>query len=222
MNLPKFKNQKLKEAAFIHRSCLNENPTLGLSSNERLEFLGDAIISFVVSEYLYQKFPKHQEGDLTSFRAALVRTKSLASLAQKLELGNHLKLSRGEEETGGRQNPSILANTVEALVGALYLDQGMEMTKNFLQENLLPQIGEIIRTESYKDSKSRLQEIVQTEKRVAPIYKILKYSGPDHARQFTVGVYVENKLLGKGQGRSKQAAEEQAARIALEKWKNFC
>lgn len=221
MNLLPFKNPKLKEAAFIHRSHLNENPKSGLVSNERLEFLGDSILSFLVSEYLYESFPHYKEGDLTNLRAALVRTESLAQLSKQLELGSQLKLSRGEEDSGGRENPSILANTAEALIGALYLDQGLEVVRNFLQENLLPSLTQIIQTQAYKDAKSTLQEIAQEQKQASLVYKILESAGPDHAKVFVIGVFLDNKLIGKGTGKSKQKAEQEAAKAALENWKNF-
>ncbi|MBI4100325.1 ribonuclease III [Candidatus Microgenomates bacterium] len=221
MNLPKFKSQQLKDSAFIHRSFLNEKPELHLSSNERLEFLGDAILSFIVSDYLYQNFPKHKEGDLTSFRAALVRTEALADLSQKLDLGKYLKLSRGEEEGGGRQNPSILANTAEALIGALYLDQGLEAVRQFVEKNLLPNLTEIIKSQAYKDAKSLLQERAQETKQLSPVYRVLKTEGPDHAKIFHVGVFIQEKLIGTGKGASKQKAEQEAAKMALEKSPNF-
>lgn len=220
-NLPRFKNPQLKGVAFIHRSYLNENPHLKLSSNERLEFLGDAILSFLVSSYLYKKFPHLNEGELTSLRSALVKTEMLASLAKRLNLGEELKLSRGEEESGGRKNASILANTTEALIGALYLDQGLTAVLKFLEKNLLPELSEIIKTGAYKDPKSTLQEIVQEKKQVSPTYKILKSEGPDHAKIFEVGVFLGNRLLGKGTGKSKQKAEQEAAKAALEKRGDF-
>ena len=220
-NLPQFKSPQLRQAAFIHRSYLNENPHLKLNSNERLEFLGDAILSFLVSAYLYKKFPRLNEGELTSLRSALVKTEMLAFLAKHLNLGDELKLSRGEEESGGRKNASILANTTEALIGALYLDQGLEVVLQFLQKKLLTELSEIIKTGSYKDSKSTLQEIIQEKKQASPAYKILKSEGPDHAKIFEVGVFLGSRLLGKGTGKSKQKAEQEAAKAALEKWHDF-
>lgn len=221
MSLLHFKNSKIKEAAFIHRSFLNENAGSKLVSNERLEFLGDAILSFLVSEYLYKEFPKFEEGRLTNLRSALVRTESLASLARKLNLGEELKLSRGEEESGGRKNPSILANTFEAFVGALYLDQGLEVVRRFLHENLFPIVAQIIESRSYIDAKSALQEVVQEKKQISPVYKTLESEGPDHAKIFQVGVFLEGKLLGKGGGKSKQKAEQEAAKAALENLGGF-
>lgn len=218
MNLPQFKNQKLLDLAFIHRSYLNENPNLGFSSNERLEFLGDAVLSLIVSEFLYQRFPQYNEGDLTTLRSAMVKTKTLAHLAQAFDLGSKLKLSRGEEESGGRKNLTLLANAFEAVIGALYLDQGLSSAKKFVQTVLLPEIEEIIKTEAYKDAKSEFQEVVQDKLRFSPVYKVIKSEGPDHAKIFTIGVYVRGKLFGQGSGRSKQEAEEAAAKTALAKW----
>lgn len=221
MSLPQFKDPKLKEAAFIHRSFLNENPKSRLTSNERLEFLGDAILSFLVSEDLYQKFPHHKEGELTSLRSALVRTESLAAMAKNLDLGKNLKLSRGEEESGGRKNPSILANTAEAFIGALHLDQGLEAVRRFLDQNLLPHLEQIIKTQAYKDAKSMLQEAIQEQKQASPTYKLLRSEGPDHAKIFEVGVFLGEKLLGQGGGQSKQRAEQEAAKAALENLRKF-
>lgn len=218
MNLPQFKNQKLLDLAFIHRSYLNENPNLGLSSNERLEFLGDAVLSLIVSEFLYQRFPQYNEGDLTTLRSAMVKTKTLAHLTQAFDLGSKLKLSRGEEESGGRKNLTLLANAFEAVIGALYLDQGLSSAKKFVQTVLLPEIEEIIKTEAYKDAKSEFQEVVQDKLRFSPVYKVIKSEGPDHAKIFTIGVYVRGKLFGQGSGHSKQEAEEAAAKTALAKW----
>lgn len=222
MSLPKFKNQNLKETAFTHRSYLNETSRKKLSSNERLEFLGDSILSLIVSGYLYQNFPQLEEGDLTNLRAALVRTQTLAKVAKKLKLGPELKLSHGEEESGGRNNPTLLTNTFEALIGALYLDQGIEVVNNFVRTNLLSELEEIIKKGTYKDFKSRFQEIVQEKKRISPVYRVLESSGPDHAKRFLVGVYVGQKLWGKGQGSSKREAEQNAAQLALEKLGKIC
>lgn len=221
MNLPVFKNQKLKETAFVHRSFLNENPNSNLSSNERLEFLGDAILSFLVSEFLYNKYPSYEEGELTSLRSALVRTESLADMAKDLDLGSKLMLSRGEEESGGRKNQSIMANTAEAFIGALFLDQGLEAVKKFIDQHLLPRLEHIIKTQAYKDAKSTLQEILQEQKQSSPAYKLLKSEGPDHAKVFEIGVFQGTKLLGTGKGKSKQKAEQEAARAALEYLQKF-
>lgn len=216
MNLPKFKNQKLFLQAFTHRSYLNEIKEK-IESNERLEFLGDSIVSFVVSEYLFKQYSQFNEGILTNLRSLLVNTKSLASIAKELNFGKFLRLSRGEEESMGRQNQSLLADCFEAYIGALFLDQGMEGAKLFLSETLLCRADEFAKQKALKDPKSLLQEQVQAKKLSSPTYKVLEETGPAHARTFTIGVYVENNMLGKGNGKSKQEAEENAAEKALEK-----
>lgn len=202
--------------ALVHRSYLNEHPQQKLTSNERLEFLGDAIMEFIVSEVLYQKFPNYSEGKLTSLRSKLVCDRSLSKIAKKLHLGNYLLLSRGEEESGGRKNPTLLSNTFEAVLGAIYLDQGLSAVKKFLNTHLFPTVKE---AKKFKDYKSDFQEIAQKKFKITPIYKTLKETGPDHAKTFVVGVYLGKKLYGKGVGRSKQEAEQSAAKKALEKLK---
>jgi len=216
MNLPKFKNKKLLEQAFIHRSYLNE-AKIKISSNERLEFLGDSIISFVVSDFLFEKYPKFNEGALTNLRSLLVNTKSLAQISKDLDFGSYLKLSKGEEESKGRQNQSLLADSFEAFVGALFIDQGITVVSNFLKEVLLPKAEEISKSRTLKDPKSLLQERIQAQKKNSPLYKVIAESGPAHAREFKVGAYVNNVLLGVGEGKSKQEAEESAAKQALER-----
>jgi ribonuclease-3 len=213
-NLPKFKDEELLKLAFIHRSYLNETKEQ-IESNERLEFLGDSILSFIVSQYLFRTYPQFNEGILTNLRSLVVNTKSLAKAAKKLNFGQHLLLSRGEEESKGRENESILANTFEAFIGALFLDQGTEAVSEFLHTHLLPQIEEYVKKKVFKDPKSLLQEYVQARKQNSPLYKVLQEQGPAHAKIFTIGVYVEDKMLGEGVGRSKQEAEENAAGQAL-------
>lgn len=215
MNLPKFKNQELFEQAFTHRSYLNESKER-TQSNERLEFLGDSILSFIVSQYLFKKYPDFNEGTLTNLRSLLVNTKSLASIAKQLDFGNLLKLSKGEEDSKGRQNQSLLADSFEAFIGALFLDQGIKKVFLFLEEVLLQKADDFVKKRSFKDPKSLLQEHVQARRQSSPIYKVILEEGPAHAKIFTVGVYVQNMLLGKGQGKSKQEAEENAAKQALE------
>ncbi len=215
MNLPKFKNKKLLAQAFTHRSYLNEAKNK-VESNERLEFLGDSILSFVVSNYLYSKYPKFEEGTLTNLRSLLVNTKSLGSLAKELDFGSKLLLSKGEEESKGRQNQSLLADSFEAFVGALFLDQGIEATKLFLFETLLKRADELAKKTTFKDPKSLFQEYVQARKQSSPLYKVIKEVGPAHEKIFTVGVYVKDVLFGTGAGRSKQEAEENAAKKALD------
>lgn len=212
-----FKNKKTLAQAFIHRSYLNEVKKKGLISNERLEFLGDAVLAFLTSSFLYQNFPQKKEGELTNLRSAVVCTKTLSKMARKLELGKFLKLSKGEEKEGGRENPSILADTFEAFLGAIYLDQGTQGAQDFLEATLFPYANKIIAKKSLKDPKSLFQEIVQEKIKASPVYKVLKEEGPDHAKLFKVGVFVGQKLYGEGVGKNKQEAEEKAARVAIEK-----
>lgn len=212
------KNELLIKQAFIHRSYLNESKK-NFASNERLEFLGDSILSYLVSDYLYRTFPDFPEGQLTNLRSSMVKTGTLAAIAGELHLGAHLILSRGEEEGGGRKNVSILADTFEAFLGALYIDQGFIPVKKILERFLFPKLSQIMKHKLYKDAKSSFQEAVQEEVRASPEYTVLEEKGPDHAKIFTVGVYVDKKLWGKGLGKSKQEAETAAAYRALEKWK---
>lgn len=214
-NLPKFKNQKLLEQAFIHRSYLNEAKQK-IESNERLEFLGDSILSFMVSKYLFNAYPLFNEGTLTNLRSLLVNTKSLAQIARELNFGELLKLSKGEEESKGRENESLLADSFEAFIGALFLDQGVSVVEKFLLEIMLLKSHILLKKETLKDPKSLLQEYVQAKGKNSPAYKVLKEEGPSHAKTFSVGVYVGNVLIAKGEGKSKQSAEEMAARGALE------
>ncbi|QQG43276.1 MAG: ribonuclease III [Candidatus Daviesbacteria bacterium] len=214
----KFNNPNLAKEAFTHRSYLNESKE-ALPSNERLEFLGDAILSFIVSTHIFKLRVSDEEGDLTNLRSYMVKTESLAKAAKNLKLGEKLYLSKGEETSGGRNNTQLLANTYEAYLGALFLDQGIETARKFVEETLFSLFEEELKSGPPKDDKSLLQEVVQTKQKVSPIYKILATTGPDHARKFTVGVFVKEKQLGKGSGSSKQEAEEQAAKEALEKSK---
>lgn len=212
----RFKDEKLLEQAFIHRSYLNE-VKLDLPSNERLEFLGDAILSLIVSDYLYNLRPKDSEGELTNLRAYIVKTKSLAQASKKLNLGQYLKLSRGEEQGGGRENLQLLANTYEALLGAIYLDQGLQAAQAVVQKTLLALFAGELKAGPPQDAKSYLQEMVQEKLKTSPHYKTLQTRGPDHAKKFLVAVFLRNKQYGRGEGSSKQQAEEQAAKQALEK-----
>lgn len=213
--LPLLKNKNLFDQAFTHRSYLNETKEK-ISSNERLEFLGDSIISFVISNYLFIKFPQFNEGILTNIRSLLVNTKSLAEIAKELDFGEYLKLSKGEEDSKGRENQSLLADSFEAFIGSLFLDQGIEKTEEFIVKIFGPMADEISKGRSFKDPKSLLQEHVQGKKQNSPLYKVLKEIGPAHARTFIVGVFVGNTMLGKGEGKSKQIAEENAAEKALD------
>ncbi len=210
----KFKNKELLRQAFIHKSYLNEAKKREFS-NERLEFLGDSILSFIVSKYLYDTYPNFEEGTLTNLRSQLVNTKSLAESARGLDLGSKLILSKGEEESEGRQNQTILANTFEAYIGALFLDQGIEKVEEFIKATILPKVERLVAGRVFKDPKSLLQERVQSQKKSSPIYKVLGEKGPAHQKTFTVGVFSNNKLLAKGIGRSKHLAEEEAAKAAL-------
>lgn len=202
------------ETAFTHRSFLNEAGE-ATESNERLEFLGDAVLSFITSSYLYNLRPKDAEGDLTNLRSYLVKTTSLAIAAKKLNLGEYLRLSKGEELTGGRNNTQLLANTFEAVLGAIYFEFGLEKAKEFVEEELLPLFEEELKSGPPKDAKSLLQEVIQNKFKQSPRYKVLQTTGPDHAKHFKVGVYVQNNLIGEGLGLSKQVAEEDAAAKAL-------
>lgn len=216
MQLPKFKNQKLFDQAFTHRSYLNEAKEI-VASNERLEFLGDSILSFVVSQHLFKEYPQFEEGTLTNLRSLLVNTKSIAESARELSFGTMLKLSKGEEESKGRQNQSLLADSFEAFIGALFLDQGFVAVEKFLQETIIVKAKALAVKRTLKDPKSLLQEYVQSNKQKSPMYTVIKEEGPAHAKTFTIGVYVGEKLLGTGVGKSKQEAEEHAAMTALEK-----
>lgn len=211
----KFKNIELLEQAFVHRSYLNEHPNFKLGHNERLEFLGDAVLELIVTEQLYQQFPNRSEGDLTSLRSSIVRGAMLARIARDLDASQYLFCSKGEEKSGGKAREFILANTFEAIVGALYLDQGYNGAGKFVKKFLLFYLNEIIEKELYRDPKSTLQEWAQEKKSVTPHYSVIKESGPDHNKVFMVGVYLNKELLAKGSGSSKQKAEEDAATKAI-------
>lgn len=219
MKLPKLKNQKLFQEAFTHRSYLNEAKQK-IASNERLEFLGDSILSFVVSNYLFENYPNFDEGTLTNIRSLMVNTKSLSNLALELEMGKLLKLSKGEEESKGRENETLLENSFESFVGALFLDQGIEAVKDFLGKILLQKTQELIKKKTFKDPKSILQEMVQAKKNSSPIYRVLEEKGPAHLKTFRVGVYINGVIAGVGTGKSKQIAESLAAESALERKEN--
>jgi ribonuclease-3 len=212
----KFKNKDFLIQAFTHRSYLNENPDFYLPHNERLEFLGDAVLELVVTEYLYQEYPKKSEGELTNWRAALVNAKMLSNLAQELDFNDFLLLSRGEEKEMGKARQYILANAFEAFIGAIYLDQGYKPCQEFIKKHLLKKLPEIIEKGLFKDVKSRFQEEAQERVKITPSYKVLDEWGPDHAKHFIVGVFLGEELVAKGEGSSKQEAEEEAAREALE------
>lgn len=214
MNIPTFNNKQLFDQVFTHRSFLNESSEK-VESNERLEFLGDSILSFIVSSYIYEHFPNFKEGELTNLRSILSNTETLASVSRELGLGEHLKLSKGEEAGGGRENKTLLANTFEALLGGLFVDQGIDAGKEFVHDTILSRTEKFLEEYGLKDPKSQLQETIQELHRVSPVYKIINEEGPDHAKMYTVGVYLNDKLLAEGIGKSKQEAEKQAATAAL-------
>jgi ribonuclease-3 len=211
-----FRNKGLAAQAFIHRSYLNETKHV-TDSNERLEFLGDAVLSFLTSHFLYSTYPQFPEGILTNIRSSLVKTQSLALVAQSLHLGDMLKLSHGEEASGGKSNQSLLADVFEALLGAIFLDQGIDAARGFVAKFLFPNAQTIIDTKAYIDYKSLLQEIIQQNSRVSPTYRVVRSEGLDHAKTFWVEAVAEDAVLGTGQGKSKQEAEQRAASNALEK-----
>lgn len=215
-----FKNLELLENAFVHRSYLNENKDKHKKSNERLEFLGDAVLELIVTEYLFLNY-SNPEGELTNWRSALVKGETLAKVSKKLNLGKYLFLSKGEENSGGREKDYLLANAFEALVGAIYLDSGYTESQKFVETFLLIKLKEILKKGSYIDSKSKFQEVSQEKTGVTPSYRLLKDEGPDHNKTFTMGAYIDEKMVGKGTGSSKQSAEQKAARDALERlnWK---
>jgi ribonuclease-3 len=207
-------NHDLFTQALTHRSYLNEDKNFK-QSNERLEFLGDSVLSLLTSNEIFKRFPDLPEGKLTYLRSTLVRTETLAKVSQELKLGDYLFLSRGEEKEGGRNNPSLLANTFEAILGAIYLDQGIDTADKFLQQHLFPHIINFTNTAERYDYKSLLQEVIQEKNRVTPVYKVVKEEGPDHSKIFTVDVLAGNKILSRGQGKSKQEAEQASAKLAL-------
>jgi ribonuclease III len=213
-----FTNKDLLKQVFVHRSYLNEHKSFPLDHNERLEFLGDAVLELVVTEFLYTTFP-NPEGDLTNWRSALVRGEMLAELANRLKMDDYLYLSHGEQQSQGKSRNLILANAFEALIGAIYLEHGYSAAQGFIQRELLPELKRIREFELHIDAKSRFQELIQERTSVTPTYTVLKESGPDHNKEFTVGVYVGEELRGQGSGSSKQRAEQAAAQAALEREK---
>jgi ribonuclease-3 len=212
-----FHQESLLEQAFVHLSYLNENPDFARPSNERLEFLGDAILNFVVTEKLYEEFPKLTEGELTEIRASLVCRDTLAELASSLKLGDWLLLGRGEEANRGRAKASNLANVMEALIGALYLDQGIAEARKFILRQLRPELKKIKAGKITPNYKALVQELIQGQKKPTPVYRLVEAAGPDHGKQFTAEIMVEGEALGRGTGKSKKTAESQAARAAWEK-----
>jgi len=214
----KFKDEHLLRNAFIHRSYLNEHKDSKFESNERLEFLGDAVLELVVTEHLYTHYP-NPEGELTNWRSALVKGEMLAKISQKLNLGEYLYLSHGEENSGGREKDYLLANTFEALIGVIYLELGYDKAKEFIGKFLLTHLEGILEKGDHIDAKSKFQEIAQDKLGVTPVYELLHDEGPDHDKTFTMGAYVEDRIVGKGKGSSKQTAEQKAAEDALKRLK---
>jgi len=210
-----FKDQRVIEQAFTHRSYLNENRQPGREHNERLEFLGDAVLELVVTEFLFAKYPEKAEGELTAVRAALVNTNSISAAASALGMNDYLLLSRGEAKDTGRARAIILANAFEALIGALYLDAGYETAKKFIAGQLFSMADEVVEKRSWQDAKSRFQEIAQEKTAVTPSYRMLQQSGPDHDKRFVVGVFIGQEKVAQGEGRSKQEAEQAAAEKGL-------
>lgn len=212
-----FTNKDLLREAFTHRSYINENKRSDLTHNERLEFLGDAVLELIVTDHLFKKYPDRTEGDLTSYRSALVNAVILGEVAQRLGMNDYLLLSKGEAKDTGKARQIILANTFEAVIGAVYLDQGYNGAEAFIKRHLLPLIDEIVEKELWKDAKSFFQEKAQEEIGVTPTYKVLRETGPDHDKKFVVAVFLGDELIAEAQGKSKQEAERGAAAFALQK-----
>ncbi len=212
-----FEDEALLRQAFTHRSYLNEHREEKGGHNERLEFLGDAVLELATTRYLYDRFPHTPEGELTAYRASLVNAVTLSEIAAEIGMNDYLLLSRGEAKDTGRARGVLLANAFEALLGAVYLDQGYDAAQRFVAEHLLPNMDDILQKKLWQDSKSLLQEKGQEKEGVTPSYTVLRETGPDHDKHFTVGVHLRTKLLAEGEGKSKQEAEQAAARNALEK-----
>ena len=211
----KFKNENLLKQAFVHRSYLNENPAFELRHNERLEYLGDAVLELIVTEYLFKNYPDLAEGEMTNLRASLVNSQMLSQVADRLGLNDFLYLSKGEAKEIGRGRQYILANTLEALIGAFYLDQSYKAVENFIYNNLIPELKNIIDKKLWRDHKSLFQEAAQERVSITPNYEVLKESGLDHAKKFVIGVYLGKELVAQGEGSSKNEAQQQAAENAL-------
>ncbi|MBN2086722.1 ribonuclease III [Candidatus Peregrinibacteria bacterium] len=214
----KFKDYDLLKNAFIHRSYLNEHKETGLEHNERLEFLGDAVLELVVTEYLFTNF-QNPEGDMTNWRSALVKGEMIAKVSRELNLGEYLFLSHGEEKSGGREKDYLLANTFESLIGVIYLELGYKKAQEFIKKFLLVHLKGILESGSHIDAKSKLQEIAQEKVAVTPSYKLQSEEGPDHDKTFTMGAFIGERMVGKGTGNSKQVAEQKAAEDALKRLK---
>lgn len=214
-----FKDRNLLQTALTHRSYLNENRSWPLPHNERLEFLGDAVLELITTEYLYRNFP-NPEGELTNLRSALVNYKTLAEIASSINLDKYIMLSRGESKDLGRARQVILANAMESLIGAIYLDAGFDVARQFVDEHVIGKLESIVSDGKVLDPKSKFQELTQEKMGVTPHYKVLAEWGPDHNKQFEVGVFVQDRQIAKGQGSSKQEAEISAAENGLKEWKD--
>ncbi len=211
-----FKDKNLLKQAFTHRSYLNENRSIKLEHNERLEFLGDAVLELVITDYLYKKYPEKNEGDLTAYRSALVNSVTISAAAEKIGMNSFLLLSKGEAKDTGRARQFILANTFESFVGATYLDQGYGAAAGFIEKQLFNLIDDIVASKGFIDAKSLFQEEAQERTGITPSYKLMKENGPDHNKIFTVGVFLRDEQVVTGEGKSKQEAEQVAAEKALE------
>jgi len=211
-----FRNLGLLRTAFTHRSFVNEYRGEPIEHNERLEFLGDAVLELAVTRFLFEKYPDKTEGDLTAYRAALVNTNTISDAAVQLGMNDLLLLSKGESRDTGRARQYILANTFEAVIGALYLDQGYDAAQHFIAQHIFPRVENVVAKRLWQDSKSRFQEEAQDHASITPHYAILTEEGPDHDKRFTVGAYLNDELVAQGTGNSKQEAEQDAARKALE------
>ena len=211
----KFKNPELLQTALTHRSYLNENRSYKLDQNERLEYLGDAVLELVVTDYLYSNFP-NPEGELTNWRASLVNKDMLARVSRSLEVEEYLLMSRGESKDTGRARDYLLANALEAIIGAIYLDQGYDAAKEFILENIVVNLKEVLESKSYLDPKSHFQEIAQEKAGITPNYRVISEAGPDHDKKFVVGVFLADEEIAQGEGCSKQEAQRNAAKAGLE------
>jgi ribonuclease-3 len=214
-------DKSLLETVFIHRSYLNEHRSLDIEHNERLEFLGDAVLELCTTEYLYKTFPDKAEGEMTNWRSALVKGESLSTEAKRLGMNELLKTSRGESKNTGKARDLLLANTLEALIGCIYLDKGYQVSYDFVEKNVVYKLPNILKNGLYYDPKSKFQEMSQDQLGITPTYEMISESGPDHAKIFVMGAYINNNKVGEGQGASKQRAQSEAASNALENWQTI-
>jgi ribonuclease-3 len=212
----RFSNKALLEQALVHSSYINENPSLASGDNERLEFLGDAVMGFIIAEELYKRFPQFSEGEMTRLRSSLVSQDALCRLAKVIKLGDHLYLGKGEESGGGRSKPANLSGALEALIAAIFLDRGIAVTRRFILRLMSKKMGKAFREGIEVDYKTKLQETVQAKRQLRPKYRVIEAVGPAHDRRFTVEVRVGDSIMGRGSGKSKKSAEVEAARVALQ------